>query len=124
MVINALNGNIDIIASNGKIRLQGVDIELVAIGEGGSKGNIQITASENLKLDAEQIHMNGKSVVNILTPGTMEMAANSCLKIYSSVVRGVSDGCAFKTPKNGGKDYYNKSLTILSQVASLVEDVI
>ena len=124
LVINALNGNIDIIASNGKIRLQGVDIELVAIGEGGSKGNIQITASENLKLDAEQIHMNGKSVVNILTPGTMEMAANSCLKIYSSVVRGVSDGCAFKTPKNGGKDYYNKSLTILSQVTSLVKDVI
>jgi hypothetical protein len=109
LFINALNGNICIIASNGKIRLQGIDIELVAIGERGEKGNIQMVASENIKLDAEQIHINGKSVVNILTPGTMEMAANSCLKIYSSVVRGVSDGCAFKTPKNGGKEYYDKS---------------
>ena len=108
LFINALNGNIDIIASNGKIRLQGIDIELVAVGEGGSKGNIQITAAENLKLDAEQIHMNGKSVVKMVTPGTMEMAANSCLKMYASVIRGVSDGSAFKTPKNGGKDYYDK----------------
>jgi uncharacterized protein (DUF2345 family) len=114
LFINALNGNIDIIASNGKIRLQGTDIELVAVGEGGSKGNIQITAAENLKLDAEQIHMNGKSVVKMVTPGTMEMAANSCLKMYASVVRGVSDGCAFKTPKNGGKDYYNKCTSILT----------
>jgi uncharacterized protein (DUF2345 family) len=114
LFINALNGNICIIASNGKIRLQGIDIELVAVGEGGSKGNIQITAAENIKLDAEQIHMNGKSVVNILTPGTMEMAANSCLKIYASVVRGVSDGCAFRTPTNGGKDYYDKCTSILA----------
>jgi hypothetical protein len=58
--------------------------------------------------------MNGKSFVNILTPGTMEMAANSCLKIYASVVRGVSDGSAFKTAKNGGKDYYEKSTSILA----------
>jgi uncharacterized protein (DUF2345 family) len=108
LFINALNGNICIIASNGKIRLQGTDIELVAMGEGGSKGNIQITAAENIKLDAEQIHINGKSVVKMVTTGTMEMAANSCLKMYASVVRGVSDGCAFQTPKNGGRDYYNK----------------
>ena len=40
LVLNALNGNICITALNGKIRLQGTDIELVAIGEGGSKGHI------------------------------------------------------------------------------------
>jgi uncharacterized protein (DUF2345 family) len=109
LFINALNGNICIIASNGKIRLQGIDIELVAVGEGGSKGNIQITAAENIKLDAEQIHMNGKSVVKMVTPGTMEMAANSCLKMYASVIRGVSDGCASQDCKNGGKKYHDES---------------
>jgi hypothetical protein len=109
LFIHAFNGNINIIASNGKIRMQGTDIELVAIGEGGTKGNINITASENIKLSAEQIHMDGKSAFNMVTTGIMEIAANSCLKMYSSVIRGVSDGCAFKTPKNGGKDYYLKS---------------
>ena len=31
-MINAKNGNIDIIATNGKIRLQATDIELIAVG--------------------------------------------------------------------------------------------
>ena len=37
----AINGNICITATNGKIRLQGTDIELIAVGEGGSKGHIK-----------------------------------------------------------------------------------
>ena len=40
MILNALNGNIIICASNGKIRLQGTDIERIAVGAAGSKGNI------------------------------------------------------------------------------------
>jgi len=106
LFIHAFNGNINIIASNGKIRMQATDIELVAVGEGRTKGNINITASENIKLSAEQVHIDGKSVCKMVTTGIMEIAANSCLKMYASVIRGVSDGCAFKTPKNGGKDYY------------------
>ena len=113
LFIHAFNGNINIIASNGKIRMQGTDIELVAVGEGGTKGNINITASENIKLSAEQIHMDGKSAFKMVTTGIMEIAANSCLKMYSSVIRGVSDGVAYKDSKVGGKRYYEKS-TLLS----------
>ena len=47
-MINAKNGNIDIIATNGKIRLQATDIEIIAVGEGGSKGNIRLTATVNI----------------------------------------------------------------------------
>ncbi len=113
LFIHAFNGNINIIASNGKIRMQGTDIELVAVGTGGTKGNINITASENIKLSAEQIHMDGKSAFKMVTTGIMEIAANSCLKMYSSVIRGVSDGVAYKDSKVGGKRYYEKS-TLLS----------
>ena len=35
LVICAKNGNINIIARNGKIRMQATDIEMVAVGEGG-----------------------------------------------------------------------------------------
>jgi hypothetical protein len=57
--------------------------------------------------------MDGKSAFNMVTTGIMEIAANSCLKMYSSVIRGVSDGVAYKDSKVGGKDYYLKS-TLLS----------
>ena len=50
IAINAINGNICITATNGKIRLQGTDIELIAVGEGGSKGHIKCTATETFTI--------------------------------------------------------------------------
>ena len=54
--INAVNGNIDILATNGKIRLQATDIELIAVGEGGAKGHIKCTATETFTV---QVHQRG-----------------------------------------------------------------
>ena len=56
-MINAKNGNIDIIARNGKIRLQATDIELVAVGGSVDKGNIKIVATETISADAKKIHV-------------------------------------------------------------------
>ena len=110
LFINALNGNIDIIASNGKIRLQGTDIELIAVGEGGSKGNIRLTASENIKLEADnKIVIDAKAMYKLATPGTAEIVANSAMTIYSAVIRGVSDGVANRDSKVGGQDFQRKN---------------
>ena len=109
LFINALNGNICIIASNGKIRLQGTDIELIAVGEGGSKGNIRLTASENVDIKADnKIVIDAKAMYKLATPGTAEIVANSAMTIYSAVIRGVSDGVANRDSKVGGKDFQRK----------------
>ena len=106
LFINALNGNIDIIASNGKIRLQGTDIELIAVGEGGSKGNIRLKASENIELDADnKILIGAKAMYKLVTPGTAEIVANSAMTIYSAVIRGVTDAVANRDSKCGGKKF-------------------
>jgi len=100
LFINAINGNIDIIATNGKIRLQGTDIELLAVGEGGSKGNIRMKANENIELDADnKVLINAKAMYKLATAGKAEIVANSAMTIYSSVIRGVSDGCSVKDSK-------------------------
>ena len=102
LFINAVNGNIDIIARNGKIRMQATDIELIAVGEGGSKGNIRMKASENIELKADsKIIIDGTSMYKLATAGTAEIVANSAMTIYSSVIRGISDGCSVRNTKNG-----------------------
>jgi hypothetical protein len=107
--INAENGNIDIIATNGKIRLQGTDIELIAVGEGGSKGNVRIKANENIELDADnKVLINAKAMYKLATAGKAEIVANSAMTIYSSVIRGVSDAVANKDSKVGGQDFQTK----------------
>jgi uncharacterized protein (DUF2345 family) len=107
--IEAKNGNIDIIASNGKIRIQGTDIELIATGEGGSKGNIQLNATENIKFESKKFLVNATVMYKLASAGSAEIVANSCMTIYSSIIRGVTDGVANKNGKCGGQDFQRKN---------------
>ena len=108
LFINALNGNIDIIASNGKIRLQGTDIELIARGSGGSKGNIRMKASENIELESKKFLVNATVMYKLATPGVAKICANSAMTIYSSVIRGVTDAVANRDSKVGGKAFHEE----------------
>ena len=103
LFIHSWNGNIDIIASNGKLRLQGTDIELNAVGEGGAKGNVRIKASESIELNGKKVIVDASSMYKLASAGEAEIVANSCMTIYSSIIRGVSDAVANKDSKVGGK---------------------
>ena len=104
-VINAKNGNIIIMATNGKIRLQGTDIELVAVGEGGAKGNIKMNATESIITESKKLLMTAKSFYRIASPQTGEVVANGVLKLYSSIIRGVTDAVAVKDSKVAGQRF-------------------
>lgn len=109
LFIHSHNGNIVINASNGKLRLQGTDIELIALGQGGSKGNIRINASQGIALDAKQITSTAKSIMKLVSPGTVEISANGGLTLYASLIRGVSDAVANRDSKVGGKTIQAKN---------------
>jgi len=103
-MINAKNGNIDIIATNGKIRLQANSIELVAVGD-NSEGNIKLEATETISLDASKVIINSKVNTKVMSSGITEAIGNSCLKMYGSIISGVSDAVAVKNDKNGHQRY-------------------
>ena len=105
IMINAKKGNINIVATNGKIRLQGTDIELVAVGAGDNKGNIKMEATESIITNSKKLMMSAKAYYRIATPGIGEVIANAVLQMYGSVFRGVSDGCYLKDSKNGGRKF-------------------
>ena len=105
LILEAKNGNIIIKASNGKIRLQGTDIELVAVGEGGSKGNIKLEATENVATNCKKFLVTAKMFYKIATPGIGLLCANSVLQMYGSIIRGVTDACSVKESKVGGKKF-------------------
>lgn len=103
LFIHSWNGNIDIIASNGKLRLQGTDIELNAVGEGGAKGNIRLTATETVELKGKKVLLDGSTMYKLATSGTASIVANSCMKIYAPIIRGVTDAVANKESKVAGQ---------------------
>ena len=80
--INAVNGNIDIIATNGKIRLQATDIELIAIGEGGAKGHIKCTATETFTVhETKKIILDSKSLTKITSTGSINTVSYTHLTL-------------------------------------------
>ena len=108
VIITAVNGDISIKSTNGKIRLQGTDIELVAMGEGQTKGNIKLTSSENVIVETKKVLVTAKTMYKIATPGTGQMVANGVLEMYGSIIRGVTDAVASKDSKVGGQKFWQE----------------
>ena len=103
LILNAKNGNIMITATNGKIRLQGTDIELIAIGDKGDRGNIKIDATENVLVECNKYLLNAKAMYRMCSPQRGEIISNGVMKMYGSIIRGVTDACSVKDSKVGGK---------------------
>ena len=99
----AENGNILITATNGKIRLQGTDIELIAVGEGGSKGNIRMDATETVSINSKKFLASASVFYRISPVGLGEISACGPLTIYGMMIQGVTAAVAVKDSKVGGQ---------------------
>jgi len=109
VIITAVNGDISIVATNGKIRLQGTDIELTAVGEGQTKGNIKLNATENVLIESKKVVVTAKTLYKLCTSGDAEIVANGVLELYGSIIRGVTDAVKIKDSKVGGQAIFDKN---------------
>ena len=108
VIITAVNGDVSIVATNGKIRLQGTDIELTAVGEGQTKGNIKLEATENVKIESKKVVVTAKTLYKLCTSGDAQIVANGVLEMYGSIIRGVTDAVAAKDSKVGGQKFWQE----------------
>jgi len=109
VMVTAVNGDISIVATNGKIRLQGTDIELVAVGEGQTKGNIKLNATENVLIESKKVVVTAKTLYKLCTAGDAEVVANGVLELYGSIIRGVTDAVKIKDSKVAGQAIFDKN---------------
>jgi len=102
-LIEARNGNIIIKASNGKIRMEATDIEMVTTGEGQTKGNININASENIIIKCKKLQTSSAVLTKMCSAGDFETAANGVLSTYASLISNITDAVFGKPSKFGGR---------------------
>lgn len=113
LVLTSINGDIIIRAENGRVRIEGLDIDLIAKGPDNTRGNIQIKAEGgNINLKGNNITIDGTSSYKLVTTGQAQITANSTMQIYSSVIQGVTDACANRDSKVGGRNFYNSQTKI------------
>ena len=79
---------------------------MVAVGEGNAKGNIVCSATETFMIhETKKVLISASAMYKLSTCGIGEVTANSVLKVYGSIIRGVTDACSVKDSKVGGKRY-------------------
>ena len=100
--INAENGDVTIRARNGKLRLEGLDIEMVATGN-APEGVLWARANETLKLDSKNITVDGKQSVKIVSTGLLVLSGLIGTQILSPLVNGVTAASARKLIPKPGK---------------------
>ena len=86
--INAENGDVIIRARNGKLRLEGLDIEMVATGN-NPEGTLWVHANENIKLDSKNITVDGSLSVSLVSTGVVNVRSSLTL-MASGLVAGVT----------------------------------
>ena len=89
VVILAENGDIHLKATNGKIKLEALDIELIANGN-APQGVIWANAYETLKLDSKNVTIDGKQSCKIMTSGLMTIRGSLGMQMLSPLIEGVS----------------------------------
>ena len=116
LILNAENGNILITASKGKIRLQGTDIELVALADKGSGGHIKMKATESISTDSKTLLMSSSLLFRLSSVMEGQIASCGPLSIYGSSIAGVTASVFHKDSKVGGQfiQRLNNILTAIS----------
>ena len=89
VVILSKNGDIHLKAANGKIKLEALDIELIANGN-APHGVVWANAYETLKLDSKNVTIDGKQSLKVMTSGLLALRGSLGLQMLSPLIEGVS----------------------------------
>jgi len=97
----AKDGNIFIKANDGDIIMEADNISLLARNNEGTKGNVVLTATENISSNSKKFMVNASANFSIVSSGKGEMIANSILNCYGSIFQCIDDSVAVKDSKQG-----------------------
>ena len=101
--IEAEHGNIVIKASNGKIRMEATDIELVTKGEGESRGHLKLEIEETINVECKKLVTSSKVLTKLCSSGDFEEAASGVYSTFASLINNVTDAVQCKPSKFGGQ---------------------
>ena len=89
VMILSKNGDIHLKATKGKIKLEALDIELIANGN-SPQGVIWANANETLKLDSKNVTIDGKQSLKVMTSGLLALRGSLGMQMLSPLIEGVS----------------------------------
>jgi len=99
--IDAVNGDLVLRAPNGRVRIEGINVDIKAEGSDGKNGVITIEGNEKVLISAPIINANSETSTRIFSENTVELIGNAICNIYGGFVD-IADGATTRKGSKGG----------------------
>jgi hypothetical protein len=104
----SVSGDI-VIKANGRVRIEGENINLKATGGDGKNGVIDLSANEKIILDSQIISISSKVSTKIFSENTLNVVGNGILNIYGGLIDAADGATSRKGSKSAtGTPYSNE----------------
>ena len=84
--VEAVSGDLVLRAPSGRVRIEGVNIDLIASGPDGQNGVITLDANEKILMRAQTIDISSKVSTRLFSEKTVELIGNAILNMYGGFI--------------------------------------
>jgi hypothetical protein len=105
-IVEALSGDIVLMAKNGNIRMEAQNVLIKADGYDNKTGNINIEANERVNILAKEVNVNAKQAMRLISTGVGEITCKAILDIQASYTKCLS-GVSKDNPTKYGETCKN-----------------
>jgi len=109
-ILEAVKGDIVIKASDGNVRIEGNNVQIIANGADNKNGVVTIEGDSAINLVSKNIEINGTATARFFSSGTCEVVGDSILNIYGGLAACATGSSKEKKSKfDSDPEKYNKS---------------
>ena len=110
--MDAVNGDIVIRAAKGRIRLEAIDVDIVAMGGDDARGNVHIRANDKFIVESQFVDCKAKVAAKFFSNKTVEIVGENVLNMYGGFMD-LTDGAATAPSAKGSKNLTDPALGTL-----------
>ena len=98
--IEAKSGDLVLRAPSGRVRIEGINVDIIASGPDGQNGVVNINGNEKVIVKSQGIDISSKLTTKIFSEKTVDMIGRAILNMYGGLVD-VADGATSVKPSLG-----------------------
>jgi len=110
--VEAVSGDLVLRAPSGRVRIEGVNIDLIASGPDGQNGVVTIDANEKILMRAQTIDVSSKVSTRVFSEKTVELIGNGILNMYGGLID-AADGATSLIGSKGGSTNEDQNRSII-----------
>ena len=84
--VEAVSGDLVLRAPSGRVRIEGVNIDLIATGADGQNGNVTISGNEKVIIKGQTVVVSSVVSTKIFSEKTVELTGNAILNMYGGLI--------------------------------------